>query len=122
MTTVAPLPERNELTLFARRVRFSIGVIASGLGFFFAWLQFKDVEFQYVVNALSPDFIWKLALVLYYFGWVFGTKFDTDIQEMAFVSLCTKRQWPIQSLGVLVLLAGVAAALCWTERQYRAFR
>jgi hypothetical protein len=105
----------NTKILFARYTKTVIWIISTLLESYFTFLQVRDAQIGAFVNTVSADIIWRIALVIYYLCWVFGTKFDTDIQELAYVEFSRKEKWPIEAIGVVLLLGAVAAVLCWAE-------
>src|SRR5207253_64736 len=51
----------------------------------------------------------------YYWCWIFGTNFDTNIQELAYSALPGKGKWPARAFGALILFIVVAAVLLWAQ-------
>ena len=113
--------DRNTKIIFARRTRQVIWSISTGLLLLFGYLQFRNVSVSAVVGTLDASLVWHVALIIYYSSWIFGTRFDTDIQELAYEQFPHKEKWPLQAFGVVAILAVVAGALCWAEGNIERF-
>jgi hypothetical protein len=108
-------PGRVEVIFFARRTRQIIGWISALLAVGFTWLQIKNINIASIVTGNTPDAIWRGSLIVYYLSWTAGTLFDTDIQEVHYVTVPNKGEWSLHTYVVVLILAVVAAALCLTE-------
>jgi hypothetical protein len=97
--------------LFARFTRTVIKWVAFGLGAYFTYLQVKDIRADVILTPVASDLLWRSSLVIYYWCWIFGSYFDTNIQELAYASFPGKGKWPVQAFGALFLLVLVAGAL-----------
>jgi hypothetical protein len=117
-------PDRStDVTRFFRVFRRITEAMASLLAIFFVYLQVGEREIAKVVTLTSPDLIWKFALIIYYFAWVFGSLFDIELQEDAYVNIGRRRQehWPLASIATLAILFVVAVALFWSEGNIQRF-
>jgi hypothetical protein len=114
-------PDVSEKTLFARRTRQVIGWISGGLALFFTWLQLSGIPVQSVLNTVTPDIIWRAALIIYYLAWTAGTLFDTDIQEIALAEVPNRGKWPVHTFGVVAVLGIAAFVLCWAQGDIEKF-
>jgi hypothetical protein len=68
----------------ARRVRKLIRYIGVSLAALFTFLQLRNIEFGIIFTTISPDMLRKASLIAYYWSWIFGATFDTDVQELAY--------------------------------------
>jgi len=100
---------------FARFTRQVIRYVAIGLGALFTFLQIKGLKPEDFITPVASDVLWRATLVIYYWCWIFGMHFDTNVQEEAYVSFPGKGRWPAQAFGALILFVGVAAVLLWTQ-------
>ncbi len=101
-------------SLHAERDKSSVG-LALELAAGFTWLQIKNIHIASIVTSDTPDVIWRGALIVYYLSWTAGLLFDTDIQEVHYVTVPNKGKWSLHTYGVVLILVVVAAALCLTE-------
>lgn len=72
----------------------------------------------------NPDIatiLWKAALVLYFFSWVFGADADTDMQSEVYLSAPHEGRLTKQDIGVMVGIAAGFAVLCVVSDNYRWF-
>jgi hypothetical protein len=102
--------ERDKIR-FARFTRSIIRGIAVVIGVIFAYLQLKDVQANTLLTSSTADIIWRAALVIYYWAWVVGVTFDTNIQELAYVSFPGNGRWPFQAMGVVAIFVVIAYIL-----------
>src|SRR5262249_19868780 len=86
--------------LFARNTRKIVVYITTALALGFTALQFRDFTVQPVITGTASEVIWRGALIAYFWCWRFGCIRDTDIQELAYVSMPNKGQWPLRSYGI----------------------
>jgi len=103
-----------------RAARLVITLVASGLALFFAILQLNVSVIDFF-NTTKPEWIQKLALIAYYFCWLFGTRADTNTQEEIYVELPST--WHV-TVGTFLMVAGfvlVAAFLLWAAGNEKRF-
>jgi hypothetical protein len=112
---------QNEMTEIARRVRKLIKYIGLILFAIFTYLQLKDFQIGTVIENISPDLLRRLTLIAYYWCWIFGTTFDTDIQEVAYFSEKGRFKLTERAIGLLLLFGFVAAVLLWAANDDRLF-
>jgi hypothetical protein len=108
-------------TLFARNTRSMVVWISTFLAVSFTALQIGAISPASLIQPSTSDLMWRGALVVYLWCWRFGCIFDTDIQELAYVSLPGKGQWRLRSYGIVALLVAVAVLLLWTQGNFRYF-
>lgn len=113
--------QQNEMTVIARNVRKIIKYIGSALVLLFAYLQLKDFQVGPAIETISPDFLRRLMMIAYYWCWIFGATFDTDIQEMAYFTQKGRNKLTFQAFTLMVLFGIVMAALMWAADDDRWF-
>ena len=117
--TNEPTRSRRHLTNLARAVRFSIKAISIILPILYAWLSFRNLSFQEIVavlsNATALDVFWKVVLLIYYTGWVFGASMDTNFHEDVSFGAPYDGRLPLQAIGLLVLFLVVAILLLYSN-------
>jgi hypothetical protein len=104
---------QNEVTFTARRVRKLIKYIGTILFAVFAFLQLKDFQVGSFVESISPDLLRRVTLILYYWCWIFGSTFDTDVQEIAYFTDKGRFKLSATAVALIVLFGCVAAVLFW---------
>lgn len=118
------LEEREEVFSFfevlEKFVHYS-GLVLGGV--FFTWLVVGPKEWPLIVSNTDPEFIWKLAIILYYASWMVGSRFDLQLQKKFYVSLgwAKDEKWPKSSIATLAILFVVAALLIWSEGKLQVF-
>ena len=112
---------QNEMTATARMVRKLIRYIGLILFAVFTYLQVKDFQVGALIENISPDFLRRITLILYYWCWIFGATFDTDIQELAYFSDKGRFKLTGKAIGLVILFGIVAAVLLWSAYDDRLF-
>jgi hypothetical protein len=84
-------------------------------------LQIGDIRADAILTPIASDLIWRSSLVVYYWCWILGAYFDTNVQELAYASFPGKGKWPLQGLAALVLLVLVAGAMLKAEGNIKYF-
>jgi hypothetical protein len=74
------------ISSLAKMARRLIGLGASILPFWFAWLQFKNFPIVATLQTVQPYVVMQILLIVYYFCWVLGTKFDVTTQESIYLT------------------------------------
>jgi uncharacterized membrane protein len=72
----------------------------------------------------NPDvstILWKAALVLYFFSWVFGAESDTEMQADVYLAAPHEGRLTKQDIGVMLGIAIGFAVLCVVSDNYRGF-
>jgi hypothetical protein len=111
----------NEVTMSARRVRKLIRYIGVSLAALFTFLQLRNIEFGIIFTTISPDMLRKASLIAYYWSWIFGATFDTDVQELAYFTEKGRFKLTVSAITLIVLFGCVAAALLWAENNDQMF-
>jgi hypothetical protein len=98
---------------FARTIRLIIKLSAFTLPVFFVWLRFRGVDVMPVVRTLPATVLLRASLVFYYFSWLYGTTFDTDIQELVYYTAPTEQgKVPLATIVVMLSIAAMFGILC----------
>lgn len=113
--------EQNEFIIIARQVRKAIKYIGAALVTLFAYLQLKDFQVGTAIESISPDLLRRLTMIAYYWCWIFGATFDTNIQELAYYTEKGRSKLTLQSFVLMVLFGAVMAALLWAAHDDRLF-
>ncbi|MBL8667233.1 MAG: hypothetical protein JNM48_07215, partial [Rhodospirillales bacterium] len=113
--------DHTTTTLFTRTIRKLIAWAGTALAMIFTWIQFKQFPLDMLASSYTPILLWHGGLALYYVSWVFGTKFDVDVQELVYVSFPRRGQVPVHGFVTVLLLVVAGAALLWTERDIQKF-
>ena len=113
--------ESRDKTRFARLTRSIINALAVVLGLLVAYSQIKDIRPDALLTTSSADIDWRAALVFYYWSWVAGAKFDTNIRELAYVAFPGQGKWPLQPYAVFMIFVVMAAILPKIIPKYHAF-
>jgi hypothetical protein len=111
----------RELAGFVRLVRRCITLIAFGLGSAFTWVQLKDLRFGSVISSVDPDATRQILLAIYYWCWVYGAKFDVDIQDTAFSRNIGTVKEVLRAISFIVVFGIVAGILFLVSKYDQAF-
>jgi len=113
------LIRRASRTRLARAARFIIRAAFFLLPLLFAWLKLRTVGVteieQLISNASAADFVWKSALIIYFFAWVWGTLFDVNIQEIVYLEAPDRGKMPFSAIGIAAAIIVVGAVLVWVD-------
>jgi len=113
--------EHNEMIVIARKVRKFIKYLGAVLVALFAYLQLKDFQVVTAIESLSPDLVRRLTMITYYWCWIFGATFDTNIQELAYYTEKERNKLTWHSFALMVLFGIVMGALLWAAHDDRLF-
>ena len=90
-------------------------VIPALLVLFFGWLKLSGYPLVGALASLSGERILQIAMVIYFASWVFGSRFELNLQKMNYV----KSPFVSRTLGALVLyfivLGVLFGTLCWVK-------
>ena len=92
-----------------------ISIAAAILGFFFTWLQFRDIPIAELVQKTNGQYVQRVLLVIYYFCWIAGTTFDIHMQKSVYLVDPHGKNKHFSSVLTVVILVVVAAALLATK-------
>ena len=94
------------VTRTARRV---VRGLAFALFILYGWLKLRGVPIGPTIGQLPAEVLVKIALVAYYFSWVYGLINDTNEQEIVYMAAPTRGRFPWQgyTIGVALALAFV---------------
>ena len=115
MGTIKVTTKKDELIIYVRNVKRVIRIIATLLATFFTFLKFRGISFDPLFSEFSTQIILQIALAIYFFAWIFGTIFDLNLQENAFVNSPSKGKLTLSALGFMVYLGAVFGLLCWVD-------
>jgi hypothetical protein len=105
--------DEKAIIRFTRTIRSIIKLSALVLPLFFVWLRFRGVDVMPVVRTLPATVLLRASLVLYYFSWLYGTIFDTDIQELVYYTAPTEEgKVPPTAIVVMLSIAAMFGILC----------
>ncbi len=103
----------------ARMMRFIVRAGFIVLPFFFAWLKLRNLSLteimQVTENASAADIVWKSALIIYFFAWVWGASLDIDLQELVYLEVPNKGHIPLEGLGLALTIIALGAVLLWAD-------
>lgn len=108
----------RKLADFSRRM---IQVIAGVLALGFAWVVVTESQVITILNQSDPGIFYKVGLFLYYTSWIFGAKFDVDIEERVYIADLARGLMDWKSLGVLALFTVVMVFFFWLHQYERFF-
>jgi hypothetical protein len=115
------LARKGNIDKLAKKARLAIKIVAGVLALFFTWIKFSGLSFLPVLENTEPEVLTKVIVVFYYLCWVFGTGFDVGNQQAVYVSDPQEGQLAWDTLGVLVALTIVTAALLWASDDIKLF-
>jgi hypothetical protein len=85
----------------------------------FAWLKLSHLSLSEIAQSISDasasDFIWKSALILYFFAWGWGTLWDVNIQERVYLEAPDKGKMPFNAVAIAAGIFCVGAILVWVD-------
>lgn len=106
-------------TRLAAVARFMVRSIFFILPLAFTWLKLRNLSSleiaQLISNASASGIVWKTALVVYFFAWVWGTLWDVGLQERVYLDAPNKGKMPLQAFGMAFAILIVGAALVWVD-------
>ncbi len=124
--TVAQTPTdivltKSDVARLAGTSRLMINIIATVLALAFAFLVLGQSQIVTILNESDPGVLYKLGLALYYTAWVFGTKFDVDIDERVYIKDTARGLLDWKAFGIIMLLTAVMALFFWLHQYERVF-
>ncbi|MDI3566660.1 hypothetical protein [Bradyrhizobium sp. Arg816] len=116
IVTSTNIASRTKLAAVARLMVRSIFFV---LPLAFTWLKLRNLSSseiaQLISNASASGIVWKTALVVYFFAWVWGTLWDVGLQERVYLDAPNKGKMPLQAFGMAFAILVVGAALVWVD-------
>jgi len=101
--------DRKGVMELARRSRMYANIVISVLAIVFAWLSFKDIHIVEVGGKVSGTLYIKSSLILIFFSWWYGLRFDINMQEFVYESVPGRGQFPFAgyplALSVIVFFS-----------------
>lgn len=97
-------------------IRLLVKVAGSALIVIFSWLELKGAAYE-PLQRIPGDSLIKLALALYYAGWVAGILTDTSVQEQTYSTPPNKGRMPLSGwVSALSLSVGFGVPCFVTAR------
>jgi hypothetical protein len=85
----------------------------------FTWLKLRNLSASDILTLISDasagDVIWKAALIIYFFAWVWGTLWDVGLQERVYLEAPNKGRMPWQAVAIAAAISALAAILVWVN-------
>ena len=110
---------RASRTKLAAAARLMIRSICFLLPPVFTWLKLRDLSasdiLKLVSDASAGDVVWKAALIVYFFAWVWGTLWDVGLQERVYLEAPNKGKMPWQAVAIAIAISILAAVLVWAD-------
>lgn len=110
---------RSSRTKLAAAARRMVRTIFFLLPLVFTWLKLRNLSptdiAQLISNASAGDVVWKTALIIYFFAWVWGTLWDVALQERVYLEAPNKGNMPWQAVGMAAAICIVGAVLVWVD-------
>ncbi len=86
--------------------------VAIILGIIFTFIALKDVKYDRILEIIGPLLLTKAALLLYYFSWVFGAKFDTKVFGWGFPPSAPIKI-PFKAYPMMIAVPAIFVVLAW---------
>ncbi|WP_152977734.1 hypothetical protein [Bradyrhizobium pachyrhizi] len=107
---------RTNLAAAARRMVRSIFFL---LPLVFTWLKLRNLSPSDIAELISDvsarDIVWKAALIIYFFAWVWGTLWDVGLQERVYLEAPNKGKMPWRAIGMAAAICTAGAVLVWVD-------
>lgn len=108
----------DAISFLMKMVRWLISFGAWILPLWFAWLQVKNYPILVTIKSIQPYIILQLLLIVYYFCWVAGARFDVTTQESIYLA---EYRFPWAQFGSGIVLIAAGGALLWASSDDRKF-
>jgi hypothetical protein len=112
---------KADIERLAKQSRYAIQIIAAILATAFAFVVLGAEQVAGTLNRTDPTIIYKIGLFAYYTCWVFGAKFDVDIEERVYVrdNLHGILDW--KAIGILAIFTVAMLLFFWLHYYERIF-
>ena len=114
------LVEKRILNRLGAKTRLLTRASAALLAGAFAWLKLEGVPFPAITTEPAATVVLRLALVLYYFGWLLAVMVDTRDEEDVLLKAPNSGRLSPLALAIIVSISLGFGVLCWV-RDYRDF-
>src|SRR5262245_4592348 len=85
----------------------------------FTWLKLRNLSasdiLKLVSDASAGDIVWKAALIIYFFAWVWGALWDVGSQERVYLEAPNRGKMPWQAIAIVAAVSILAAVLVWVD-------
>jgi hypothetical protein len=119
--TIMLYPGNKTVMRYTRSVRRLITGLSNALVLIFASIQLRNFPVDIIFNSTTPVVLWHIGLGVYFASWIYGTKFDVDVQELVYDEFPSQGKMPVHGLVVILLLAVGAIILLWTQEHIQRF-
>ena len=109
-----PNVEQRTNTIY-KKTKLVINISATILALFFTWLQFDISFFKPLMTNELANFIFKIALLIYYFSWIFGTIADLKDEDYTFSIYPNQNKLTTKPVLIIITLAFLFAFLCYSN-------
>jgi hypothetical protein len=112
-------PERDTIRQISRqfnRARLITRGLAIGLPSIFIFLKLNKSQLIGLLQIASPEFFIHVALIIYFFCWVFGANFDYAMQQSVYVSDPNEGKIPKTYFLFVPVFIIVATLLLWASQ------
>jgi hypothetical protein len=107
------LNEKNKVISLVNNSKTIIRLLAGIVAVLFGWLKFRGLPIDSIINEISTELILKLAIIIYYFSWLFGTTLDASDQGIVFHKAIDKGKIPALGVFLAIIITGFLIALCF---------
>jgi hypothetical protein len=112
---------KADVEKLANLSRTLIQGLAAALAAGFAFVVIDKTQIITILNESDPGIAYKVGLFLYYTSWVFGAKFDVDIEERVYVRDSARGILDWKTFGVLTIFTIVMLFFFWLHTRERLF-
>ena len=112
---------KADVQKLARRSRLAVEIAAWVLATACAFVIITEKQVLGAIVGIDPGILYKGGLFLLYTSWVFGAKFDVDIEEKTYARDDLNGTLDWRALGVIVLLTLTMIGFFWLHSMERFF-
>jgi hypothetical protein len=97
---------------------------AAGLAAIYTFLTLSSIPYGPFLSDLDPVKLLKIVIVIYYFSWVFGVRYDTDFQEVVYATAPAGGKLRATDAFMIFVIFAVSIILLWSidsERNFAVF-
>jgi hypothetical protein len=112
---------KADVQKLARRSRLAVEIVAWVLATACAFIIISEKQVLGAIVGVDPGLLYKGGLFLLYTSWVFGAKFDVDIEEKAYARDDLQGALDWRALSVIALLTLTMTGFFWLHGMERFF-